>query len=157
MASAFPSGDTNEGSDLTYPKEKAKDILYPTLEGIKKAVSQKDIELLSTFIAFPLNITTNEKVSSKSGNPKNKVMMIQNFAELKGMFDDIFNRTNSDLISCLTVDNMTYDRYKGFSAAYGGIWISDVIDNGKRNFFITSITLNPKPVEMWMEKNCNLK
>ena len=83
--------------------------------------------------------------------------MIQNFAELKGMFDDIFNRTNSDLISCLTVDNMTYDRYKGFSAAYGGIWISDVIDNGKRNFFITSITLNPKPVEMWMEKNCNLK
>ncbi len=51
---------------------------------------------------------------------------------------------------------MMYNEYKGFEAAYGGIWFFDVISEGsnKRIFALASISTNKTAAEKWMKLNC---
>lgn len=61
-----------------------------------------------------------------------------------------------NLVDCITPENMIYNPYKGFSAAYGAIWFIDIIesDSGIRRFALSSLSTNETAINKWLAQEC---
>jgi hypothetical protein len=133
----FISVPKSFGTEL-YSHEEAKTKIAPLLDRLKAGVTKKDVSIFEEIILFPLNISSSETYVSDDGYVKIKTRKIENIKELEEQFDSIFVPTLVNLIGCVTPENMIYNRYKGFSAAYGAIWFLDIIqnDSGIRRFVL---------------------
>lgn len=139
-----------------YDRDLANEKLTPILAVLKIGIKKHDVSVFEKHVLFPLNISSEEKYVTADGKVKLRAEKIQTASELQERFDDVFTPTVMALIDCITPENMTYNKYKGFDAAYGGIWFFDVIfdDSGKRFFALASISTNKKATEKWMKGNC---
>jgi hypothetical protein len=140
-----------------YDRDLANEKLTPILSVLKVGIKKHDVSIFEKYVLFPLNISYEEKYVTADGKVKLRTEKIQTASELQERFDDIFTPTVVSLIDCITPENMMYNKYKGFDAAYGGIWFFDVIieDSGKRLFVLASISTNKTAIEKWMQGNCD--
>lgn len=133
-----------------YTEEAAKELIKPRLTDLKHAVANKDIELLSSLVFYPLTITSK---ATTSENISKNIFKINNKEELTKNFHLIITPINQQFIECLNTENITYNSSRGFVAAFGSFYFDDIIENGERRFAITSISSDPYPIQLWMEKN----
>ena len=140
-----------------YDREQANEKLTPILSALKNGIKKHDVSMFEEYVLFPLNISYEETYVTADGKIKLKTEKIQQVSELQKRFNDIFTPTVINLIDCITPEIMTYDRYRGFNAAYGGIWFYDVIfeDTGKRIFALSSISKNIKSTSKWIKEHCD--
>lgn len=139
-----------------YDRDSANEHLMPILSALKDGIRKRDVSLFEGYVLFPLNISSEEKYVDADGSEKLRTKKVLNTHELQIQFDDVFTPTVVSLIDCITPENMMYNKYKGFDAAYGGIWFLDVVfeDSGKRIFALASISTNKTATEKWMKGNC---
>jgi hypothetical protein len=151
----FISVPKSFGTEL-YSHEEAKTKIAPLLDRLKAGVTKKDVSIFEEIILFPLNISSSETYVSDDGYVKIKTRKIENIKELEEQFDSIFVPTLVNLIGCVTPENMIYNRYKGFSAAYGAIWFLDIIqnDSGIRRFVLSSLSTNETATNKWLAQAC---
>ena len=151
----FISIPKSYGTEL-YSHEEAKTKIAPLLVKFKAGVSNKDVSIFEGIILFPLNISSSDTYISDDGYVKIKTQKIENIKELEEQFDSIFVPALVNLIGCVTPENMTYNRYKGFSAAYGAIWFLDIIENdsGIRRFALSSLSTNETATNKWLSQEC---
>jgi hypothetical protein len=151
----FISVPKSFGTEL-YSHEEAKTKIAPLLDRLKAGVTKKDVSIFEEIILFPLNISSSETYVSDDGYVKIKTRKIENIKELEEQFDSIFVPTLVNLIGCVTPENMIYNRYKGFSAAYGAIWFLDIIENdsGIRRFVLSSLSTNETATNKWLAQAC---
>lgn len=140
-----------------YDREQANEKLTPILSALKNGIKKHDVSMFKEYVLFPLNISYEETYVTADGKIKLKTEKIQQASELQKRFNDIFTPTVINLIDCITPEIMTFDRYRGFNAAYGGIWFYDVIfeDTGKRIFALSSISKNIKSTSKWITEHCD--
>lgn len=140
----------------TYERDLANEKLMPILSALKDGIRKRDVSKFEEYLLFPLNISSEKKYVSADGSVKLKTKKILSAHELQVQFDDVFTTTVIGLIECITPENMMYNKYKGFDAAYGGLWFFDVVfeDSGKRIFALASISTNKTATEKWMKLNC---
>lgn len=140
-----------------YDREQANEKLTPILSALKNCIKKHDVSMFEEYVLFPLNISYEETYVTADGKIKLKTEKIQQASELQKRFNDIFTPTVINLIDCITPEIMTYDRYRGFNAAYGGIWFYDVIfeNTGKRIFALSSISKNIKSTSKWIKEHCD--
>lgn len=151
--SFFFSGLITADEQFVMPDpERAKVEFLPVLNAIKNAVSQQNIAELAGNIAFPLTVVTDVKKTTDTVSYKK--YPIPSSVELGRDFNKVFTELNRNLIQCLTLENMTYDRSRGYLAAYGNIWFDYVLVGSKFEFKLTSVSLKEKVIEKWMAKNC---
>ncbi|MBB1424784.1 hypothetical protein H5200_23325 [Pseudoalteromonas sp. SG43-7] len=103
-----------------------------------------------------MNISSSETYVSDDGFLKIKTRKIENTRELEDQFDSIFVPALVNLVDCITPENMIYNPYKGFSAAYGAIWFIDIIesDSGIRRFALSSLSTNETAINKWLAQEC---
>lgn len=139
-----------------YDRDSANEHVMPTLSALKDGIRKRDVSLFEEYVLFPLNISSEEEYIAADGSEKLKTKKVLNARELQVQFDDIFTPTVMSLIDCITPENMMYNKYKGFDAAYGGIWFLDVVfeGSGERSFVLASISTNKTATEKWIKGNC---
>jgi hypothetical protein len=139
-----------------YSKEVAKTKITPILNKLKIGVSKKDVSIFKGIVSFPLNISSSKRYVSSDGYMKIKTRKIENIEKFQEQFDSVFVPSLVKLINCLTPENMDYNPYKGFSAAYGSIWFFDIRekDSGIRRFALTSLSTNEKAINKWLALEC---
>ena len=139
-----------------YSHEEAKAKITPLLAKLKTGIAKKDVSVFEDIILFPLNISSSDTYVSVDGYVKIRTRKIENIEELKKQFDSIFVPVLVKLIQCVTPDNMIYNSYKGFSAAYGAIWFFDIIedDSGVRRFALSSLSTNEAAIKKWLVQEC---
>jgi len=142
----------SSGENVTLERTKADLIFGVTLANVKKALLLDDLDALSAEISYPLTVITPEK--NKSKNISYKIFKIYNKQELVSNYQKIFSGFNKDLIDCLELGNITYDRSIGYMAAYGNIWFDHVLVDGKFKFKLSTISLKQSVVERWVSSNC---
>lgn len=140
-----------------FDRDLANEKLTPILPVLKAGIKKHDVSIFEKYVLFPLNISYEEKYVTADGKVKMRTEEIQTASEFQKRFDDIFTPTVVSLIDCITPENMTYNKYKGFEAAYGGIWFYDVVfdDTSKRLFALASISTNKKATEKWIKVHCD--
>lgn len=140
-----------------YDMEQANEKLTPILSALKNGIEKHDVSMFEEYVLFPLNISYEETYVTIDGKIKLKTEKVQHASELQERFNDIFRPTVIKLIDCITPEMMTYDRYRGFDAANGGIWFYDVIleDTGKRTFALSSISKNKTSTAKWVKEHCD--
>lgn len=151
---SFPS---NSEDHPIYDRNTAELKILPILNALKEGVRTKNVELFSDFIYFPLNISS-DQVITKEGALPITTRKIQSKEELLQKFDEVFTDIAVELIMCITPQNMTYDRYKGFYGAYGAIWFFDIVydDTGKRLYAFSSLSHNINATNKWLDQNCRI-
>ena len=139
-----------------YSQEVAQTKIEPILVKLKAGVKDKKVSIFDEIISFPLNVSSSERYVSKDGYMRVKTKKIQNPKELQKQFDTVFVPSLIRLINCINADNMEYNPYKGFSAAYGSIWFLDIRDKvtGTRRFALTSLSTNEKAINKWLSLEC---
>ncbi|MBB1335829.1 hypothetical protein H5200_21860 [Pseudoalteromonas sp. SG43-7] len=149
---ALPS---NSQTYAIYDRETAEAKVAPVLNALKEGVRTKNVELFSSYIFFPLNISSAQVITKDDALPI-KPQKILTKEELQQRFDEIFTDTLIDLINCITPQNMIYDKYKGFDAAYGAIWFFDIVyeDSGKRLYALSSLSHEKNATNKWLDQNC---
>jgi len=132
--------------------------LTPVLSAVKQGVQQRDVAIFADYVSFPLNISSADKYIAADGTVKLKTKKIHTADELQAQFEHVFTPTVIRLIDCISPKNMMYNPYKGFDAAYGGIWFFDMVfeRSGKRIFALASISTNKAATEKWIKLNCGL-
>jgi hypothetical protein len=140
-----------------YDRETAEAKIAPVLNALKEGVRTKNAELFSSYIYFPLNIS-GAQVITKDGALPVTPQTILTKEELQQRFDEIFTDTLIDLVNCITPQNMIYDKYKGFDAAYGAIWFFDIVydDSGKRLYALSSLSHEINATNKWLGQNCKI-
>jgi len=138
-----------------YDRETAEAEIAPVLNALKEGVKTKNVELFSNYIYFPLNISSAQVIKKDDGLSITSQKILTK-DELQHRFDEIFTDTIIDLVNCITPQNMIYDKYKGFDAAYGAIWFLDIVyeDSGERLFALSSISHEINSTNKWLSQNC---
>ena len=144
----------SSGENVTPERTKADLIFGVTLANVKKATFLDDLDALSAEISYPLTVITPEK--NKLKNISYKIFKIYNKQELVSHYQQIFSGFNKELIGCLELGNVTYDRSKGYMAAYGNIWFDYTLVDGKFKFKLSTISLKQSVVEKWVSSNCKV-
>jgi|GEM_PF-4825869 len=139
-----------------YDRDSANKKLMPILSALKIGIKKRDVSVFQEYVSFPLNVSSEEKYVTADGSVKLRTKKVLNADALQKQFDSVFTPTVVSLIDCITPENMMYNKYKGFDAAYGGIWFFDVVfeSTGKRIFALASISTNKTATEKWMTGNC---
>lgn len=139
-----------------YSQEMAQTKIDPILDKLKTGVTKKDASIFKDIISFPLNISSSKTYVSSDGYMKIKTRKIENIEQLQKQFNNVFVPSLVKLINCIKPENMDYNPYKGFSAAYGSIWFFDIIDrnSGIRRFALTSLSTNEKAINKWLALEC---
>lgn len=151
--SLFFSGLITADEQYVMPDpERAKVEFLPVLNAIKNAVSQQNIAELSGNIAFPLTVVTDFRKPTDTVSYEK--FSVPSSVELDKDFNKVFTEFNRNLVQCLTLENMTYDRSRGYLAAYGNIRFDYVLVGSKFEFKLTSLSLKEKVIEKWVAKNC---
>jgi hypothetical protein len=144
----------SSGENVTLERTKADFIFEVTLENLKKATVSDDLDALSAEISYPLTVITAER--NKSENISYKIFKIYDKSELASHYQQVFSGLNKRLIECLKLRNITYDRSKGYMAAYGNIWFDYVFVDGNFKFKLSTISLKKSVVEKWVSSNCKV-
>lgn len=135
----------------TPTKEQAINNVNDILKIAKKSIKNDSMEDFEYYFHFPLTITSASDAPSKTG----KNVELYTVEDLRKNYKKIINDTNIKLINCLNDKNLIYNRYKGFNAAYGGIWITARYVGNDVKYKISSISTDFKTTEDWIVNNCN--
>lgn len=141
---------TSTKAEETPTKQQAVDNINDILKIARESVNNKR-EDLDIYFHFPLMVTS---ASDDSNKLKRKVELYTS-EDLKRNYEKVLNPTNIKLINCLNEKNLIYNRYKGFSAAFGGIWFTARYVGNDVKYKISSITTDIKTTEKWILNNCN--
>lgn len=144
----------SSSENVTLEKKNADLVFEVTLKNVKKALFLDDLDALSAEISYPLTVITPEK--NKSKNISYKIFKIYDKNELASHYQQVFSGVNKKLIYCLELGNVTYDRGKGYMAAYGNIWFDYVLVDGKFKFKLSTISLKQSVVEKWVSSTCKV-
>ncbi len=118
------------------------------LRALKAAVLSGEPKQVAQFFHFPLN------VMSITATGELKLVQITTVAEFIEQYPQLVSPLQQQFLSCLTPPQLTFDGFD-YSALGGQFWLRDFSQNGKRDFYISTLSQDSALIAPWLTANCH--
>lgn len=118
------------------------------LRALKAAVLSGEPKQVAQFFHFPLNVMSNTATGEL------KLVQITTVAEFIEQYPQLVSPLQQQFLSCLTPPQLTFDGFD-YSALGGQFWLRDFSHNGKRDFYISTLSQDSALIAPWLTANCH--
>lgn len=115
---------------------------------LKSAVKNKNVNMLEPLIHFPFVLIHEREIKGE----KAKTTVIKNMKEFTQLYEKVFYPEMEKLVDCISLDNLATSPSSGIDAAYGSLIFTRYAES--RKLFLTSISMDKKPLNKWLNKFC---
>lgn len=117
------------------------------LTSLKAALVAADPKQVAQFFHFPLNVMT------KTDAGELKLVQIATAAEFIQRYQQLLSPLQQQFLRCVTPAQLTFDGFD-YSAFAGQFWLRDFSHNGKRDFYISTLSQDSALIAPWLSANC---
>lgn len=117
------------------------------LAELREALASQDPARIANFLYFPLNL-----MGPTAQGPL-KQRQIVDAKTFTAQFVEIMTPLQQQFLACLSPDQLQFDGFD-YSGLAGQFWLRDFLKQGKRDFYISTLSQDAEMMQRWVAIHC---